>query len=188
MKVKIVLVFLCVSALISFIGCGAADNKSVSPNEATEGTGTDSSATLDIQSKETPEGVADRFFTAFFSGQDEEARALLTVQAQEATRESFMTQASDTIRWNIVKKSQAESSAFVFIDVNDLNDEGKMEKEEMIFVLKNQDGRWGVAGFSAGDLAINYEETPNETVGQSNTEMSAEPQRVGQTETENTLR
>lgn len=133
------------------------------------------SNSLDIRSVETPEGVTNHFFGAFFSGKDTEAWSYLTPEAQKATQESFDAQASDTIRWDVTKVDRDDNSAYVFVNVSDLNDAGDVTSEELIFALRNQQNRWGVAGFSAGDMIVNFEEKVLETV-----DVNENPTRVSQ--------
>ena len=128
----------------------------------------------------TPEGITDRFFSAFFSGRDQEAWGLLTEKAQNATKENFVAQASDTVGWEITKKSVEDGMAYVFVNVSDLTDTGDRATEELIFALRSDNGRWGVAGFSAGTLAVNFEETAVESYNAQNDLPAVEPERVSQ--------
>lgn len=182
------------ASLFLFTGCGAekepsAPSESATPNA--EEPKTDAPA-LDVESETTPEGVTQHFFAAFFSGQDEAAWELLTVKAQDATRENFSAQASDTIEWKVKSKKIENGIAYVFVEVSDLNDEGERAKEELTFALRNDSKRWGVAGFSAGELAVDFEakmigsldENGSENVGGENVGDS-ELNRVSQVPTEN---
>lgn len=179
---------LLIAALI-FSGCSKPIDQPAAPaapaapadqpaSEAGEGATT----SLNIESETTPEGVTQRFFAAFFSGQDEAAWSLLTAKAQEATRENFSAQASDTIEWKVMNKKLENGIAYVFVEVSDLNDEGDRAKEELIFALRNDDQRWGVAGFSAGELAVDFE---SKEIGSLD---EPEPERVSQTPTENPIK
>lgn len=134
------------------------------------------STALNIRSDKTPEGVTNHFFGAFFSGKDNEAWSYLTPEAQNATKDSFEAQASDTIRWNVTKVDRDNNNAYVYINVSDLNDAGEVTSEELIFALRNESNQWGVAGFSAGDMIVNFEEKVLETVS-----VGEAPTRVSQT-------
>ena len=147
------------------LGCKKAEPPKEESQPAAEAA--DSTA-LNIRSDKTPEGVTNHFFGAFFSGKDNEA--------QNATKDSFEAQASDTIRWNVTKVDRDNNNAYVYINVSDLNDAGEVTSEELIFALRNESNQWGVAGFSAGDMIVNFEEKVLETVS-----VGDAPTRVSQT-------
>lgn len=167
-----ILAFLLAVALLP-LGCKKAEPPKEESQPAAEAA---DSAALDIRSDKTPEGVTNHFFGAFFSGKDNEAWSYLTPEAQNATKDSFEAQASDTIRWNVTKVDRDNNNAYVYINVSDLNDAGEVTSEELIFALRNESNQWGVAGFSAGDMIVNFEEKVLETVSVSDT-----PTRVSQT-------
>ncbi len=155
------------------LGCKKAEPPKEESQPAAEAA--DSTA-LNIRSDKTPEGVTNHFFGAFFSGKDNEAWSYLTPEAQNATKDSFEAQASDTIRWNVTKVDRDNNNAYVYINVSDLNDAGEVTSEELIFALRNESNQWGVAGFSAGDMIVNFEEKVLETVS-----VGDAPTRVSQT-------
>lgn len=169
------------AAAFTLVGCDRKESAPPKENEeaaaASEQVSTDDP--LDVASTETPEGVTHHFFDAFFSGQDDEARSYLTTDAQTATQETFEAQASDTIRWNVTKVDRDGDNAYVFLKVSDLDDEGDMASEEMIFALRNEREKWRIAGFSAGDMIVNFEAKVIEAVG-ANSPDEAEPTRVSQ--------
>ena len=157
--------------VVVFSGCGggnqsSSDAPSTGQPAATETTGAagEESKSLDTSSASTPEGVTNLFFQAFFSGQDKKAWSLLTEKAQIATKENFIAQASDTVDWNITRKSLENDMAYIFVDVSDLTESGDRSTEELVFALRQDGNRWGVAGFSAGNLAVNFEETAVESL------------------------
>ena len=166
-----ILALLLTAALLS-LGCRKAEPPKQETEPAAEAT---ASTALDIRSDKTPEGVTNHFFGAFFSGKDSEAWSYLTPEAQSATKDSFEAQASDTIRWNVTKVDRDNNNAYVYINVSDLNDAGDVTSEELIFALRNESNQWGVAGFSAGDMIVNFEEKVLETVSVGET-----PARVSQ--------
>ena len=161
-------------AAVVFLTCGCSKEVQ-SPQEGESAAESGESAAHDIRSDRTPEGVTNHFFGAFFSGKDSEAWSYLTQEAQQATKDSFEAQASDTIRWNVTKVDRDNSNAYVYINVSDLNDAGDVTSEELIFALRNESNQWGVAGFSAGDMIVNFEEKVLETVSVGET-----PARVSQ--------
>ena len=167
-----ILAFLLAAALLP-LGCKKAEPPKEESQPAAEAA--DSTA-LNIRSDKTPEGVTNHFFGAFFSGKDNEAWSYLTPEAQNATKDSFEAQASDTIRWNVTKVDRDNNNAYVYINVSDLNDAGEVTSEELIFALRNESNQWGVAGFSAGDMIVNFEEKVLETVS-----VGEAPTRVSQT-------
>lgn len=149
-------------------GCGQkpqetpAETPSAPSSDANSADSNDVSR-LDLKSETSPEGVMDRFLATFFSGKDSEAWALLTPKAQNATENSFTAMASDTVKWNITKKTIAGDLAYIFVNVSDLTETGDRSNEELIFVLRCTQSRWGVAGFNAGKMAVDYEQTAVET-------------------------
>ena len=167
-----ILAFLLAAAFLP-LGCKKAEPPKEESQPAAEAA--DSTA-LNIRSDKTPEGVTNHFFGAFFSGKDNEAWSYLTPEAQNATKDSFEAQASDTIRWNVTKVDRDNNNAYVYINVSDLNDAGEVTSEELIFALRNESNQWGVAGFSAGDMIVNFEEKVLETVS-----VGDAPTRVSQT-------
>ncbi|MBO7680358.1 MAG: hypothetical protein J6S75_11880 [Thermoguttaceae bacterium] len=177
----LVIVSLLLLVVLAVAGCGGADkNEADTKANPAEEAAPDDNAVLDTKSPTTPEGITDRFFSAFFSGRDQEAWGLLTEKAQNATKENFVAQASDTVGWEITKKSVEDGMAYVFVNVSDLTDTGDRATEELIFALRSDNGRWGVAGFSAGNLAVNFEETAVESYNAQNDLPAVEPERVSQ--------
>lgn len=171
-------------------GCGGASTDGdAAPNSnapaAVESGASDAgeeSAPLNVEDAESPEGVVDAFFRSFFKGDDDGAFALLTSKAQEATREQFSAQASDTIKWKATKKAALDDGRVcVYVDVEDYTETGEIQVEELTFVLSNADGAWRVAGFNVGDLAIDFEDRRMDAVAQDD-EFSTndEPIKVGQ--------
>ncbi|MBQ3331873.1 MAG: hypothetical protein IKF77_01565 [Thermoguttaceae bacterium] len=178
----LIVVTLLLLVVLAAAGCGGGadkDQTDTKANPAEEAAPADN-AVLDTKSPTTPEGITDRFFSAFFSGRDQEAWGLLTEKAQNATKENFVAQASDTVGWEITKKSVEDGMAYVFVNVSDLTDTGDRATEELIFALRSDNGRWGVAGFSAGNLAVNFEETAVESYNAQNDLPAVEPERVSQ--------
>ena len=177
---------LLLTVVLVVAGCGGADKSDTgagndgTPAKPAEESGSADDTALDTKSSTTPEGITDRFFSAFFSGRDQEAWELLTEKAQSATKENFAAQASDTVGWEITKKSVEDGMAYVFVNVSDLTDTGDRATEELIFALRSDNGRWGVAGFSAGNLAVNFEETAVESYSAQNDTPEAAPERVSQ--------
>lgn len=172
-------------------GCGGSSSDSdVAPNpNAPSATESDANgdnkeaAPLNVEDAESPEGVVDAFFRSFFKGDDEGAFALLTSKAQEATREQFSAQASDTIKWKATKKvALSDGRVCVYVDVEDYTETGEIQVEELTFVLSNADGAWRVAGFSVDELAINFEERQINAVAQEEDELSTDDAvKVGRT-------
>ncbi|MBR5244221.1 MAG: hypothetical protein IKW13_08300 [Thermoguttaceae bacterium] len=171
-------------------GCGGATDGDVAPSSsvpaATESGasgGDKEAAPLNVEDAESPEGVVDAFFRSFFKGDDDGAFALLTSKAQEATREQFSAQASDTIKWKATKKVALDDGRVcVYVDVEDYTETGEIQVEELTFVLSDADGAWRVAGFSVDELAINFEERQINAVAQGEDAFSTdEAVKVGQT-------
>lgn len=122
---------------------------------------------LDVENPNTPEGVVNEFFKTFFSGDDAGAFALLTSRAQEAKRDQFSAQESATVRWTITKKMKpVRGRVLVFVAVEDYTESGAIQMDELTFVLTNDDYAWRIAGFSVGDLTVNFEGPSQETIVQ----------------------
>ncbi|MDO4588041.1 MAG: hypothetical protein Q4C95_12230 [Planctomycetia bacterium] len=173
---------------LGMIGCGNKKEEPAKPETATPSqdnkeaaSSTNDSASYDANS---PEGVTNQFFEAFFTGNDSAAFALLTPKAQEVTQETFSAEASDTIKWKVTKKRIENGIASVVIDVEDLNDQGEYAKEELVFALKNCQDNWRVAGFTAGNLIVNFEQK----LADASDDSQEAPVRVGQTESEGNVR
>ena len=81
------------------------------------------STALDLRSDKTPRRNESLLWRILLR-KDSEAWAYLTQEAQQATKDSFEAQASDTIRWNITKVDRDNNNAYVYINVSDLNDSG----------------------------------------------------------------
>ena len=186
---------------LALSGCGGNGGDAASPAEgAASASGgqtpdsTESSASetpevdetpLDVENPETPEGVVNAFFKTFFSGDDDGAFALLTSRAQEAKRNQFLAQESDTVRWRITKKMKPiRGRVLVLVDVEDYTDSGAIQMDELTFILTNDDYAWRIAGFSVGDLAINFEESLYESYVSD--ELIDAPQEKRSEETANT--
>ncbi|MCF0234212.1 MAG: hypothetical protein HUK22_04450, partial [Thermoguttaceae bacterium] len=106
-------------------------------------------------------------FKAFFQGDDEGAFALLTRKAQDAAAEDFVAAANDAVKWNIVRKTAPQNDrVFVFVEVQDYDENGAVQTEELTFELRDDDSHWRVAGFSVGDVAIDYENKRIDSVAQ----------------------
>lgn len=175
MSKRTILLSVALGFCFALTGCGgsstdgeAASNSSVpSAAETDASNGGAESAPLNVEDAESPEGVVDAFFRSFFKGDDDGAFALLTSKAQEATREQFSAQASDTIKWKATKKAALDDGRVcVYVDVEDYTETGEIQVEELTFVLSDADGAWRVAGFSVGELAINFEERQINAVAQ----------------------
>ncbi|MBQ9874053.1 MAG: hypothetical protein IJM30_06290 [Thermoguttaceae bacterium] len=179
------------AALVSTLGCcrsegGAPSSDGTSVNSSENGAPSDAPDTgakpevdetpLDVDNPETPEGVVNAFFKTFFSGDDDGAFALLTRRAQEARRDSFAAQESATARWRITKKMKPiQGRVLVAVDVEDYTDSGAIQVDELTFVLTNVDYGWRIAGFSVGDLAINFEDASGEEMLASDEAENAPP-------------
>ena len=171
---------LSLASLVSLVGCGGQCGVSSAPSDysdAAPGAETTDESTeskpeldetpLDVDNPNTPEGVVNAFFKTFFSGDAEGAFALLTTRAQEAKRDQFNAHESETVRWTITKKTKpVHGRALVFVDVEDYTDSGSIQMDELTFVLTNDDYAWRIAGFSVGDLAVNFEGGAQETIVQ----------------------
>ncbi|MBQ2849772.1 MAG: hypothetical protein IJE77_04765 [Thermoguttaceae bacterium] len=171
-------------------GCGGSATDAVAPSSETPAAtesdangGEKETAPLNVEDAESPEGVVDAFFRSFFKGDDDGAFALLTSKAQEATREQFSAQASDTIKWKATKKAALDDGRVcVYVDVEDYTETGEIQVEELTFVLSDADGVWRVAGFSVGELAINFEERQIDAVAQEEDAFSTgDAVKMGQT-------
>ncbi|MBQ8363075.1 MAG: hypothetical protein IJX36_03985, partial [Thermoguttaceae bacterium] len=160
----------------------AQDSNVPAATESDANGGAEETAPLNVEDAESPEGVVDAFFRSFFKGDDDGAFALLTSKAQEATREQFSAQASDTIKWKATKKESLDDGRVcVYVDVEDYTETGEIQVEELTFILSDADGAWRVAGFNVGDLAIDFEDRRMDAVAQDD-EFSTndEPIKVGQ--------
>ena len=171
---------------LALSGCGGNGGDAASPAEgAASASGGQTPDSTESSAPETPEGVVNAFFKTFFSGDDDGAFALLTSRAQEAKRNQFLAQESDTVRWRITKKMKPiRGRVLVLVDVEDYTDSGAIQMDELTFILTNDDYAWRIAGFSVGDLAINFEESLYESYVSD--ELKDAPQEKRSEETANT--
>ncbi len=118
-------------------------------------------APLDVESDETPEGVVNSFFRTFFRGDSDGAFALLSKKAREAQSESFVAQASDSIRWRVLEKTKPTNlgRVYVFVEVEDYSDAGEIQRDSLSFALANDEGAWRVSAFHVGDVTVDFEES-----------------------------
>lgn len=126
---------------------------------------------LNVDDLSAPEGVVNEFFKTFFSGDDDGAFALLTSRAQNAKRDQFLAQESETVHWRITKKMKPfNGRVIVYVEVEDYTDSGSIQMDELTFVLTNDDAEWRIAGFNVGDLSVNYEGSSNEVYAENESE------------------
>ena len=116
---------------------------------------------LDVESAETPEGVVNSFFRAFFRGDSDAAFALLSKKAQEAQSENFVAQSSDSIRWRVVEKTKPTSRGrvYVWVEVEDYADNGEVQRDALSFALADDGGIWRISGFHVGEVAVDFEKS-----------------------------
>ena len=192
MSKRTILLGVALGFCFAFSGCGGSSTDADAANanapaatdaDANGGAESETTAPLNVEDPESPEGVVDAFFRSFFKGDDDGAFALLTSRAQEATREQFSAQASDTIKWKATKKAALDDGRVcVYVDVEDYTETGEIQVEELTFVLSDADGAWRVAGFSVDELTINFEERQINAVAQEEDAFSGdEAVKVGQT-------
>ena len=101
------------------------------------------------------------FFRAFFRGDSEGAYMLLSKRARDAQSENFVAQASESIRWRVVEKSKSNSEGrvFVWVEVEDYAESGKVQRDTLTFAMTRDGDDWRVAGFNVGDVAVDFEES-----------------------------
>lgn len=164
-KTIILSVCLLTFSLLSITGCGQKDSPapksdtSAAPSSKTSAVQVPS---LNLESSETSEGVTNKFFKAFFGGNDQQAFALLTPLAQKVTKDSFAASANDTIRWNVTSKKEQGNTADVYVSIRDLDETGDIVQEELVFHLAKEGSSWRVSGFSAGENIVSFEKTAEE--------------------------
>ncbi|MDD3587656.1 MAG: hypothetical protein PHQ75_10790 [Thermoguttaceae bacterium] len=166
MTVKHIYGLILLGTLVFVLGCGQQGNNTdkTDTNQKQDAPAQTQDATkLNIESNTTPEGVTHHFFKAFFSGDDKSAFALLTKKAQTVTKEKFSAQASDTIKWKVRKTTGDANLRQVYVEVEDLNEEGNASREELVFAVKKVDDTWGVSGFSTNGLSVDFEESKAQT-------------------------
>ncbi|MDO5580022.1 MAG: hypothetical protein Q4G69_02710 [Planctomycetia bacterium] len=179
---NIMIVFFLVIPLF-YTGCGKQNSPEISKtaipskDSPTSKESPSADPNLNIDSKESAEGITNQFFKSFFGGDDKTAFALLTPKAQSATRNTFTASANDTIKWKIMKKTENQDHALVYVNVHDLNEDGSISKEELVFSLNKSEEHWGVAGFTAGDLTVSFEtvQNPAEKTGTDHVQIGQSP-------------
>ena len=132
---------------------GAADDATQEDSEDVDGE-------IDVENAESPEGVVDAFFKAFFEGDRQGAFALLSKKARDSQRDQFAAEQSSTIRWQVAAKTPGRAGrVYVTVDVEDYTEEGDVITDSLTFETTRDDGAWRVAGFSVGDLTVDFEES-----------------------------
>lgn len=193
LSVLLILPLLCLAVGCS--RCGGDASKTPTPKVESGGNASSESndqsdyeidrSEIEIENLDAPEGVVNEFFKTFFSGDDEGAFALLSSKARDAQRDQFSAQKSDTIRWRVSQKSKAKRGAVhVWVDVEDFTDSGDIQMDSLTFMLVDDMGKWRVAGFQVGDLAVNFEES----IIASTETNDAEPPRTATTERDGVIR
>ena len=86
---------------------------------------------------------------------------LLSKRARDAQSENFVAQASESIRWRVVEKSKSNSEGrvFVWVEVEDYAESGKVQRDTLTFAMTRDGDDWRVAGFNVGDVAVDFEES-----------------------------
>ncbi len=161
-------------ALTFVVGCEQVDDKRRVPESAVRPPVVDTEktrenlrvsteeldlSTLNAEDKNTPEGVVNFFFKAFFSGDDDYAFNLLTSKAQKAKRGSFVAQESNCVSWRIVGKTKPlDGRVKVLVELEDYDEGGEFQTDLLTFLLTNDDSEWRIARFGVGELEIDFEE------------------------------
>ncbi|MGN0931196.1 MAG: hypothetical protein ACI4NP_05765 [Thermoguttaceae bacterium] len=159
------------AALTLLVGCGSGDagtgtSKGTPSEQSVSSSGemeelTQDETPLDVETASTPEGVVNAFFRSFFRGDSEGAYMLLSKRARDAQSENFVAQASESIRWRVVEKSKinSEGRVFVWVEVEDYAESGKVQRDTLTFAMTRDGDDWRVAGFNVGDVAVDFEES-----------------------------
>ena len=144
---------------------------------------------IDVENADSPEGVVNAFFKSFFSGDGDSAFALLSEKARSAQRDQFVAQASETIRWRVVRKSAPRRGRLrVWVDVEDYAESGDIQMDTLSFDMTNDAGAWRVAGFNVGDLIVNFEDSVIASIERARDASNEEPPRAALQTEETVLR
>ncbi len=137
-----------------------ATGESAPNSETTEEGAEEFNEEIDVENADSPEGVVDAFFKAFFSGDRAAAFALLSTKAREAQREQFAAESSSTIQWQVASKKRGVGGrVYVTVDVEDYAENGDIKTDSLTFVMTRDAGAWRVAGFNVGEIAVNFEDS-----------------------------
>jgi hypothetical protein len=117
-----------------------------------------------------PAEVVEQFLKAIREGDEKGADELLTQVAREKTKEADLHVAppgSSTAVFSVGKQTVDGSQAKVASTWSDLDDEGKKQTDEIVWLLKKEPAGWRISGMSTdlfpgeASLILNFED-PNE--------------------------
>jgi hypothetical protein len=139
------------------------------------GCGTSSPPTAAVESdNKTPEAVTGEFLEAMRSGDENKAAALLTAAARTRTAEKDMFLAppgSETARFAVREVMLVEQGAHVATDWTDVDADGHMHTDRIVWLLRNEPEGWRIAGMATkifpdrAPVVLNFED-PDDMVRQ----------------------
>lgn len=130
--------------LVLLIGCGGTQSASSESSSPTE-------AVADVSTPPHPAAsTVHDFMTAMLRGEDEAIRSLLTPTARQKGEEKgipFAPPASDTATFRVDRTTpQGENGAYVHTTLTDLDEMGRPESAEIIWIVALGSEGWRVAG------------------------------------------
>jgi hypothetical protein len=157
-------------AAIGITGCGKSDGPAQqSATSSDNNTQATASNTSGVQKVDTPEAACTQFLEALRTGNDEKASQMLSAASREkanSLNRSVTPSASDTARFIIDKnvKYIGEDGAQVKSTWTDVDDEGKPQSDDAVWVLRHEKEGWRIVGVAwiifPGEppLVLNFED------------------------------
>jgi hypothetical protein len=121
-------------AVLFLAGCGSAGSASSGPSIG-----------------EGPEGATKAFLEAVRIGDDKTAATLLTPVARKKTAEKQMVVAppgSDTATYSVGDVQYVDDGAHVASDWTDVDAEGRMHTDRIVWILRQESEGWRIAGMA----------------------------------------
>jgi hypothetical protein len=146
------------------LGCGQVDSGAASSADGS-----------------TPEAATRAFLEAVRTGDDKKAASLLTPAARRKTAENEMVVAppgSETASFAIREVKHVDQGAHVASDWTDVDGDGHMHTDRIVWILRKENEGWRIAGMAAKI----FEDRPPVVLNFEDPQDMAEQQRIAEEE------
>jgi len=145
--------------LLAAAGCGGsngapqADAAAGKAEEPAADTEQGSTAAKSPDAGEGPKAALEKFLSAIKSGDDEGAASMLTPLARQKTAEMGLNVAppgSDTATFKVSQiEMKGTNGAYVACEWNEIDDQGEVSSDQVVWVMSKQEDGWRIAGMVA---------------------------------------
>lgn len=146
--------------LSASVGCGGSDKQASTEAEPaaasqTEQAAGDATAAVSKASDATddPKAALEKFLSAIKAGDDETAASMLTPLARQKTSEMGLNVAppgSDTATFKVIGiEMKGTTGAYVACEWNEIDSQGELSTDQVIWVMAKQEAGWRIAGMVA---------------------------------------